>query len=64
MARPKHTTPTVQLNVSIPEPLMQKLNILLYSEVEQRIPLGAYKELFTRLLEKHFEDLANSGVKL
>ena len=62
MARPSHTTKSVQLNLSLPQPLADKLALELYSEVEGRIPLGAYKAFFTTLLENHFAEQQATGV--
>jgi hypothetical protein len=54
MARPKQTTPAVPINLSLPEPLAAKVQIELFSELEGRIPVGAYKQFFTDLLENYF----------
>ena len=54
MARPKQTTPSVMLNLALPEPLAQKLELELFSELEGRIPTGAYKNFFSNLLTAHF----------
>lgn len=54
MARPKQTTPSVFKNIALPEPLAAKLDIELFSDLEGRIPTGAYKEFFSALLEQYF----------
>lgn len=59
MARPKQTTPSVQLNVALPQPLADKLAIELFSELEGRIPTGAYKIFFTDILTQYFESRRN-----
>lgn len=55
MARPKQTTPSVFRNIALPQPLADRLDVFLYSELEGRIPTGAYKAFFTNLIEQHFE---------
>lgn len=57
MARPKQTIPSVMLNIAIPEPLAAQLQLHLYSDVEQRVPMGAYKALFASLLENYFKSI-------
>ena len=37
--------------LTLPESLWTRLTLLLYSPMEKRVPHGAYKEYFTRLVE-------------
>lgn len=53
--RPSKTLKGIQKNISIPEDLCAKMELELFSEVEGRIPHGAQKEFFEKLLRKHFE---------
>ena len=55
MSRPKKTVRTVFKNIGLPEDLVVKMELELYSEVEGRIPLGAQQDFFTRLLRDYFE---------
>lgn len=54
MARPTMTERTVYKNIALPESLAGRLDLELFSEVEGRVPFGAYKEFFTGLIERHF----------
>jgi hypothetical protein len=54
MARPKNLIPTVYLNLGLPEDLHARLTILLFSETENRVPLGGYQEFFVTLLREYF----------
>lgn len=54
MARPKLTNPTVYKNIGIPQDLCARLELELYSDLEQKIPFGAQQEFFTMLLRDHF----------
>lgn len=60
MSRPKQTVPSVPVNVALPAPLKEKLDLELFSEVENRIPTGAYKDFFTRLITQYFEQHRNA----
>ena len=59
MPRPKQTIPSAFRNIALPQPLADKLDLVLYSELEQRIPTGAYKTFFSNLLEQYFEQTRN-----
>lgn len=54
MARPKNTLRTIQVNLAIPEDLVARMELSLFSEVEGKIPHGARSELIARLLREHF----------
>jgi hypothetical protein len=55
MSRPKRTIRTIYKNIALPEDLVAKLELELFSEVEGRIPFGAQQEFFVKLLREHFE---------
>ena len=48
--RPPSPNPAIPLEVSLDPGLRARLDLLLYSEVEQRVPRGAYKRFFESLL--------------
>lgn len=48
----------VPLNLKLPEGLRTKLDLLLWSEVEKRVPRGAYQEFFIGLINQYFDRLA------
>lgn len=52
----------VYLTVSIPEDISAKLKLHLFSEVEGRVPHGAYKRLIVKLLRQYLEDLSTTEV--
>ena len=41
--------------MSLPEPLAAKLALELFSELEMKVPHGAYKEFFTNLVQEYFD---------
>lgn len=45
----------VQLNLSLPEDLFARLKLRLFSEVEGRVPHGAYKRLMVELIKQYLE---------
>lgn len=55
MSRPRRVIRPTSLEVSIPETIRGRLDLFLFSEVEGRVPLGAYSRLVTRLLSEFFE---------
>jgi hypothetical protein len=55
MPRPKKTIRTIFKNIALPEDLVARLELELYSDVEGRVPFGAQQEFFTKLLREHFE---------
>jgi hypothetical protein len=55
MARPTKTIRTIFKNIGIPEDLVARMELELYSEIEGRIPFGAQQEFFTKLLREYFD---------
>jgi hypothetical protein len=51
MPRARKVIRPVRKNTSIPEDLALKVELLLWSDAEQRVPLGAFQELLVQLLE-------------
>jgi hypothetical protein len=47
---------STQLEIHLPLRLKTKLSLALWSEVDQRIPQGAYTRLLVELIERHFEE--------
>lgn len=56
MPRKKLLNPTERLHVRLPGDLATKVELLLFSEAEGRVPYGAYQEFITRRLTEFFED--------
>lgn len=56
MTKPKKVIRPVQKNVALPEDLVAKVEIELFSTVEQRVPMGAWQALLTVLLQKWLQD--------
>lgn len=56
MARPKKTIRTVFQNIGLPEDLAARLDLELYSDLEEKIPFGAKSDFFTALVRKHFAE--------
>lgn len=55
MARPKQIIRSVPCNISLPEDLKARIDLHLFSEVEGRVPFGAYREFFSMLIREHFQ---------
>lgn len=54
MARRPNTIPSVMLTTALPMNLHAKLTAHLYSELEQRVPFGAYQKFFCEKIQQHF----------
>lgn len=55
MSRPINLIPCVPLKTHLPIDLRTRLDLHLFSEVEGRVPKGAYQRLLTKLLTQFFE---------
>lgn len=56
MGRNKKLIPSIALNVHLPTDLHAKLTLHLYSELEQRVPMGAYQEFLSARIREYFEN--------
>jgi len=52
--KPPNLIPSKQLNVALPLPVFTQLTLHLHSDLEQRVPHGAYSRFITELLREHF----------
>lgn len=55
MARPCNLERSVPLELALPESVRTKVDLLLWSEAEGRVPRGAYQQFFLGLLNDYFE---------
>lgn len=55
MPRPKNIIRPIHLKTSLPEDLRTWLDLHLWSEVECRVPMGAYQRLIVQLLRDYRE---------
>lgn len=55
MARPRSPVPKGLLNLSLPSDLLGWLGLQLFSELEGRVPVGAYQEFFSRKIREEME---------
>lgn len=56
MSRPKSAIPSVLLNVALPQDVHTQLSLFLYSDLEQRVPFGAYQRFLSSLIRGFFAD--------
>ncbi len=54
MPRPKNITPSRAINTHLDESLMARLDIHLFSDLEQTVPKGAYQRFFNERLREFF----------
>ncbi|MBV5322751.1 MAG: hypothetical protein JZU60_02815 [Ilumatobacteraceae bacterium] len=58
MAKTPNIIPSKQLNVALPLPMYVKISANLYSELEGRVPHGAYSRFLIDLIQVHFAEKA------
>lgn len=54
MSRTPSPIPSKQLNLALPRSVFTKLSLHLFSELEQRVPYGAYGRFMTERLQEFF----------
>jgi hypothetical protein len=54
MRRPNILRP-IKLTTTLPEDIRAKLDLYLYSEVEGRVPKGAYQQFFIERIQEFFQ---------
>ena len=55
MPKPANLIPSRQLNVALPLPIFTRLTLHLNSDLEGRVPHGAYSRFLVELLRQHFD---------
>lgn len=55
MPKPANLDRPTKLGVAIPESLRTRMDLLLFSEVEGRVPHGAYSEYICRLIREDLD---------
>jgi len=55
MPRPARTDRPVSKHLHLPESLAGKVELLLFSELEGKVPHGAWQAFICRLVEEHFQ---------
>lgn len=57
MPRPKNVVPVIEKTVSLPEDVVAAVDLELFSEVEGKVPFGAWKGFLTRVVKTHLAHL-------
>lgn len=52
MGRPRKTIRPVEKNISLPEDLVAKVDLMLFSALEGRVPHGAWSRYISELIQK------------
>ncbi len=58
MPRPAKVDRPVEKSISLPESLCVQVDLILWSELEQRVPHGAWAKYVKRLVEEDLQKLA------
>lgn len=56
MARPPSLRPTAHLHIKLDAELRKKMDTLLWSETEGRVPAGSHKQFIEQLLRAFFDE--------
>lgn len=54
MPRPKNIVPTRALTIALPVPILSQIMLHLYSDLEERVPTGAYQRFFSERTQEFF----------
>jgi len=63
MAKPKNVINTIEKKISIPADLCARMELELYSDVENRIPYGAQSTFICSLIRAHFTQIDEAKAK-
>lgn len=55
MPRPKQVDRPVEKSISLPQSMVVAVDLELWSEVEQKVPFGAWKNYIERLVRKDLQ---------
>ena len=58
MGRPRKTDRPIEKNISLPQSIVVRVELELFSELEGKVPFGAWQKYIVRLVEA---DLAKKG---
>jgi len=56
MPRPLKTVRPVEKRISLPEDLVAQVNLKLWSELEGKVPFGAWQEYLVRLIQQDLQE--------
>ena len=60
MARPRKAIRPVEKNISLPEDLVARVDLELFSELEGKVPFGAWQRYLERLIREDLAKRANA----
>lgn len=58
MPRPRKTVRPRSLHLKLPEDILDRIDLLLFSPLEGRVPQGAYQSYFLSLIQRDFASRA------
>ena len=62
MPRPRKAVRPVEKNISLPEDLVARVNLELYSDLEARVPFGAWQKYIETLIRADLDRRAKGNV--
>lgn len=61
MPRPSKAIKPTEKNISLPSDLVARVDLVLYSDLEHRVPFGAWSKLMEALLMRWLNERAEGG---
>jgi hypothetical protein len=61
--RPAKVIRPIEKTINIPEDILARVDLMLYSELEQRVPHGAWSRLITSLLQDWLKGIGGQNGK-
>lgn len=64
MARPRNTIPSTEKNLCLPTPLVERVDLILFSPLEGRVPFAAWQRFVVAAIEEKLQRMqTNKGGK-
>lgn len=62
MPRPKKAIPSIRKNLCLPEPLVNRIDLILHSELEGRVPFAAWQGFVVTAIEEKLNRMDKSSL--
>ncbi len=64
MARPPRIDRPVEKNISLPTSIVVQVDLMLYSELEEKVPFGAWQKYILGLIQDDLAKKANASKQI
>ncbi len=63
MGRPRKVMRSIEKNICLPEDLVTRVELELFSDIEGKVPFGAWQKFIVMCVEEHFQATKNLKAK-